>query len=108
MIEFSQPAECAMFRSIQFEKIPHYAALLQSSLLNFIEYEETKRIKEIAASIFNRLSSFFSSFGSQSKEMNLKPLAMISCLSLIAILVISFLRKGEDSIFPQTPMKNNG
>lgn len=95
-----------LLKSIQFDKISHYGVLLQTSLLNFIEYEETKRIKEIAASIFNRLSSFFSSFGSQSKEMNLKPLAMISCLSLIALLVISFLRKGEDSIIPpQTPMK---
>jgi len=98
-----------MSKPIYFDQINQYAGFLQTSLctgllnasfLNIIEQDQAKRIKEFIFNIFSKLNSFFSSFNSQSKEMNLKPIAMISCLSLVTLLVISIFRRRSDSLIP--------
>lgn len=97
-----------MLKQIQFGHVNYYLEQLHTSFLNFVQQGQTNRIKEIAFDAFTKLSAFFRSFNNQSKEINMKPIAMISCLSLITLLIISIFRRREESIIlPPTPMKRN-
>lgn len=53
---------------------------------------QAQRVKDVALVVFDRCSGFVKKFKGQSNEINIKPIAMISCLSLIAILIISVFR----------------
>lgn len=50
--------------------------------------------------IFKEISDFFSSFDIYPAERNIKTFALVSCVSLIALLVISMFRKVDMSIVP--------
>lgn len=63
-----------------------------TQLTQLLASQQVQRVKAIALDIFEKFSGFIKKFKSQSNEIDLKPMAMISCLSLIAILVISMLR----------------
>jgi len=64
-------------------------------------------VKEIAQLIFQKLSSFSNAYENYPNESNLKTFALISCLSLITLLVIIALRKSQPSIVPPpTPYQN--
>lgn len=97
-----------MLKIIQAGNANYYLNILNNSLLKFLQEDLTVRVQEIVADIFSKIVAFFRSFNSQSKEINLKPIAMISCLSLVTLLLISiFRRRGESIIPPPTPMKKN-
>lgn len=81
-----------MFASIQLGQWASFAHVYQPTLLNFLPAEPTKRIKEIAFATFAKISGFLRTFNNQSNEINIKAIAMISCLSLVALMVISMLR----------------
>jgi hypothetical protein len=81
-----------MFTSVQFGLLDPAVAYQNPSFSSFPD-RLMKRIKEIAISTFHRIFEFFKSFQKPSKETNLKTFAIISCLSLIALLVISMLRR---------------
>lgn len=83
---------------------PHFSS---SSFINanpyiagLISSEQIGRIKEIASGIFSRIAAFISHADSESNQINVKTLAMISCISLIALLVISILRQRDTRILP--------
>ena len=84
------------------------AAIFSSSpFSNIFSSKITQRIKEIAAINLQRISDFFTLYG-QSNENNVKAFALVSCLSLISLLVISMLRKRDAPIvFPFTPRKSS-
>jgi hypothetical protein len=99
-----------MITSVPFaQEISAY--VFQPFLLNFLSPEQTKQIKQIAITVFSRISEFFKSFksiNSQPKEINIKAIAMIGCLSLIALLVISMLRcRDVQFVPPPTPLKKD-
>jgi hypothetical protein len=85
-----------------------FAQTYQNSFLYFLSEDPLKRIKDIAIDIFSKFSHFVKSFNNQSKEINnTKTIAMIGCLSLIAIFVISLLRRRNARFVPHpTPMKD--
>ena len=61
--------------------------------LNFSSSDILQRIRETAFAAFSKLDAFFSSFKRQSSEGNVKTFALISCPFLIALMIISMLRK---------------
>lgn len=77
-----------------------YFYIRQSPFSQFLSSDQTKRIKEIALDCFIKASEFFAKFKLQSNETNIKAMAMISCLSLIALLVISMLRRRDHNLMP--------
>jgi hypothetical protein len=95
-----------MLPSIQFCQWTSYVNFSVSSFFNFLSSKQTNRIKEIALAIFLRIADFFKSFNNQSKEINIKAIAMIGCLSLIALLVISIFRSDTRLMPPPTTPRN--
>lgn len=90
-----------MMTSIRFDSL--ISSISPPSTNSFIDVLSTataQRIKDIAIHIFTRLSAFLNAFSRQSNESNLKGFALISCLSLIALLVISLLRQRDSPIIP--------
>ncbi len=81
------PIHCVQQASYQV-----YHQLGFISLTQLLASEQVQRVKGIALSTFEKFSSFLTKFKSPSNEINLKPIAMVSCLCLIAILVISMFR----------------
>jgi hypothetical protein len=61
--------------------------------LNFSSSDILQRIREAALAAFLKLDTFLSSFKRQSSEGNMKTFALISCPFLIALMIISMLRK---------------
>lgn len=95
-----------MFAPIHAIPIASMACFCQRSFSEFLSSETTKRIKEIALSIFKRITDFCSLWKQPSDETNLKAVALVSCLSLIALIVIAILRRPNSSIVPpNTPEK---
>ena len=93
-----------MVNNIQFGFFTHYKDLAYTTLVNISQNATIKRIGEIVSSIFSKLSSYFSSFNTQSDEMNLKPIALISVICLITLMVISIFRSRDDTkIIPPSP-----
>jgi hypothetical protein len=93
-----------MFTSVQSSFSASSAYLYQEVLPNISSSEIIKRIREIAVDMFTRVSEFFNAFNKPSNENNLKVFALISCASLIALLVISMLRRRDTRIvYPSTP-----
>lgn len=74
----------------------------QESFFNFFSTDLTKRIKETVVNIFSQIFKFFKAFDNQSNEINIKAVAMVSCLCLIGILIISNLKRDENLV-PATP-----
>lgn len=78
----------------------------QISFPSIIAPPAIQRIKEFIIDIFLKLRKTFTNFDPKSKELNLQPIAMVSCLLLILIVFNSMLRKSHESIVPpSTPMK---
>ncbi len=78
----------------------------QVSFPSIIAPTAIQRIKEFAIDVFLKLRKTLTNFDPQSKELNLQPIAMISCLLLILIVFNSMLRKSHESIVPpSTPVK---
>jgi hypothetical protein len=90
----------AMFASIQLSQWTSCSFIYQTFFFNSLSLDSIKRIKEIAITIFSKISAFCKSFNNQSKEINVKAIAMISCLSLVALLVISILRRRDSVLIP--------
>lgn len=84
-----------MFQSISLFRCPSHIIESWPAFLNFSSSELTNRIKEIATAIFSKATNLFKSFQNQSSEINIKAVAMISCVSLIVVLVRGFLRRRE-------------
>ncbi|WP_068471424.1 hypothetical protein [Candidatus Protochlamydia phocaeensis] len=95
-----------MLIPINYSNVARSLALNQfaSPLLQHAYSDQIRRIKEVALSFFSKCYDIFRNIETSSNQINVKTLAMISCLSLIAILVISILRR-RDSRFvpPPTP-----
>ncbi len=80
--------------------LPTFSPISPSEILN--------KIKDVAQTIFLKLRDFFKNSSNQNKEINLKAIAMVSCLSLIALLVISILRRRDGRLIPPpTPQRGN-
>lgn len=95
-----------MFASIYSPSFSNSIISHSFSFSEIISPDITKRIQEYATPIFNQLSDFFTSFDVYPAEKNIKTFALVSCLSLIALLVISMFRKNGSSIVPPpTPFK---
>lgn len=94
-----------MIKEISLDNVIYFTNCLVTPLKGVVAQAQTSRIKEIVLSIFSKVTSFFHSFNSHSTEVNLLPVAMISCLTLAGILVISIIRKYEkNTVMPSTPM----
>ena len=90
-----------MLASIQFNHWSSFTPLcLSFPNINHLISEITKQIKAIALTIFAKISEGLRTFNNQSNEINLKTIAMVSCLSLIALLVISILRRHDNYLRP--------
>ena len=98
----------SMIKPLQFVQSLTTATFFEKPLSSIFQIEPLMQIKEFILDIFARLAAFFRPFTDHSKEMNLKPIAMISFLSLITLLVISIFTRREQSIVPPpTPMKKD-
>lgn len=96
-----------MFPPIHFDSFISLAFFSSQPLLNSLQSDITQRAKDIAIAAFKKMTEFFTFFNNQSNEINLKTFALISCVSLIALLVISMLlRKDSRLIDPPTPEKH--
>lgn len=84
-----------MLASIHLGQWASYNQIIQPAFLNFLSSDVTKRIKDVAIAIFSKVSAFLKSFNNQSSEINIKGIAMISCLCLVTLLVISILRRRD-------------
>lgn len=89
-----------MFASLRLDLLPSAPFFDSSFFSDTMISQLTNRIKEIAAAIFQKISDFFNSYNKYSNESNIKAFALISCLSLIALLVISMLRRRDSSLVP--------
>lgn len=97
-----------MFQSLQLDYFTHCMDCTINPLADFLDQELIKQVKSIAYDIFSKLFSFFNSFNHQSREVNLKPIAMVSFLTLVTLFVISIFRKqGTGIISPPTPLKKD-
>ena len=85
------------------------SSYFKPSFLNLSPAPTTiQRIKEIAGTIFLRLSEFLKSFQAPaSNEGNLKTFALVSCLSLIALLVLSILRRRDPNLVLMRRVKSS-
>lgn len=92
-----------MFASIQFGSVTSLTYFYPQSFLNALFSEPIQRVQKIAIAVFSRSYEFFNSFNKPSGETNLKTVAFISCLSLIALLVISMLRRRDSNLMSSTP-----
>ena len=80
--------------------MPAFSPISPSEIMN--------TVKDVAQTIFLKLRDFFKKNNNQNKEINLKAIAMVSCLSLIALLVISILRCRDGRLIPPpTPQRGN-
>lgn len=94
----------AIISSNQWMSVP-LESIAQLPNSSIIACPTVQRIKEYIVNFFLKFRSTFT-HDAQSKDLNLLPIAMISCLSLILILFISMLRKPNDRfVAPPTPMK---
>ncbi len=85
-----------MLPSIQVNQRAFYTQIFQlPAFLNSLSQDPVKHIKELALSIFSKMSELFKAFNNQTNEINIKTIAMVSCLSLVALLVISMLRRRD-------------
>lgn len=81
---------------------------IQNSVQGFFQNEQFKRIQEFVIALLAKLSSYFSSFNTQSKEINVKPIAMIGFLSLVGLIVFSIFRESDANfITPLKPRKHS-
>jgi hypothetical protein len=94
-----------MLKSVELEALS--LCHLSLPLSTPFDHELAARIKDIVFKVFSKLSSLFSSFNHQSREVNLKPMAMIGFLSLATLLAVSIFRRQEKGIIlPPTPVKD--
>lgn len=84
------PIHCV--QQVGYQIYDQLGLTVPTQLSQLLASQQVQRVKAIALDIFEKFSGFIKKFKSQSNEINLKPIAMISCLCLIAILVISMLR----------------
>lgn len=95
-----------MFASIHSHSFSNTIFSNSFSFSEIVSPDLTKRIQEYTKTIFVELSVFFTSFDVYPTEKNIKTFALVSCLSLIALLVISMFRKQDASLVsPPTPWK---
>jgi glutaredoxin 2 len=97
-----------MFASLRLDSLSSAAFSNSFFSSDTIISQITQRIKEIVAAAFQKISDFFNAYNKHSNESNIKTFALISCLSLIALLVISMLRRRDSRLVPPpTPMKTH-
>src|SRR5271154_3485073 len=82
-----------MLAPVQSVQWASFAHVYPPSFLNIASSDRIERIKEFAMATFTKFLGFLKSFNNQSKEINTKKIAMISCVSLIVLLVIALLRR---------------
>lgn len=89
-----------MFTIHRLDLLPFVTFSNSSLLSDTIISQLTQRIKEIVAAVWQKISDFFGSYHKPSNESNIKTFAIISCVSLIALLVISMLRRRDSNLVP--------
>lgn len=77
---------------------------LTSNFYQITVSQITERIKEIATDVFKKICEWFRFISAKPDQMNIKVFALISCVSLIIILVVSsFCGKKTSIVIPPTP-----
>lgn len=87
-----------MFMPVRFNRPIYLSSLQQARFLNNFSSKIAQQVKKIALITFTKFSNFFNSFNQQPYESNLKAFALVSCLSLIALLVISILQQRDSNL----------
>lgn len=82
-----------MFLSVQFERCKNVFSQVRVGVSEMVYSERTRRVRELSKEVFSKMSNFLRSFYYQPKEMNIKPIAMVCCVSLITLLAISLFRR---------------
>lgn len=98
-----------MLNSIQYNPITAFRDLAYDTFVSISQHHIINKIREFVAAIFSFLSSLFNYFDNPSQEMNVKPMAMVSVLLLLTIMVFSLFRTKKTNIIPipDTPQVNN-
>ena len=78
--------------------------------MNFSSMRTVIKIKDAVIKFFKKIFEFATTFNSESRGDNLKNVALISCLSLIALLVVAIMGRRNSRLTPPptpTPIKGN-
>lgn len=65
------------------------------------------RVKNSAMGVFNTAAGYLKTYDNYSEEENLKAFALISCISLVALLLINILFKNGRSIVSSLPVSTS-
>lgn len=97
-----------MLNTIQINSISAFNDFIYDAYASVSQHYIINKIREIVAGIFSYLSSIFNYFDNPSQEMNVKPMAMVSVLLLLTLMIFSLFRTKKTNIIPvpDTPQVN--